>query len=177
MGIIMSTTCFGGTCLDMDDLYNFIVDIKDLDLYGYTHQTCCETGEYAADGCSCLDSSEIAARRAEYCIFDYCLTWDELDTRIAWMFTEFDNDNLWFDLPVTLLASFAWAGSTSDLFPGRDATFWTRFGQISMIFTGAIAAYLSGTAAVEASISTTTFAAHSYASYSVGSVMAKFTGI
>ena len=32
-----SLTCFGGQCLTMDDLYNFITGVKDLDLYGDAH--------------------------------------------------------------------------------------------------------------------------------------------
>ena len=27
------STCFGNTCLDMDELYDFLVQLKDLNLY------------------------------------------------------------------------------------------------------------------------------------------------
>lgn len=63
------------------------------------------------------------------------------------------------------------------LFPKADPTFWTRLSQIMMLFTGALSAYYSGTQAVKASIGTETFTAHSYANYSGGSLLAKFTGL
>lgn len=105
-------------------------------------------------------------------MFDYCLTWDELNARISWFFTEFSNEDLWFDLPLIIVGAFGWRGTSAEdgVFADRDATFWTRFAQIAMIFTGAIAAYRSGVEAVKASILATQWSAasgkgHSFAGY------------
>lgn len=113
-----------------------------------------------------------ADQRSKYCMFDYCLTWDELNARVAWFFGEFDNQDLWFDLPLIIVGAFGWRGTSADdgVFADRDATFWTRFAQIAMIMTGAIAAYRSGLEAVQASILATAWTSaagpgHSFAGY------------
>merc|ERR1711988_748053 len=175
MGIkknIMST-CFGGSCLSMDDLYNFIVDVKNLDLYGEAHigDTCCNNGNWVGGDCDCSNAGSGTTKK--YCMFDRCLTWDQLDDRINWLFGEFDNGDLWFDLPLSLVGAFAWAGTNADLFPNKDGSFWTRFAEISMIFTGAIAAYRFGLVAVQASILATSWGgndSHSFAGYSGNTV-------
>lgn len=111
-------------------------------------------------------------------MFDYCLTWDELNARITWFFTEFNNSDLWFDLPLMVVAAFGWRGTNSDgVFEARDATFWTRFAQIAMIFTGAISAYRSGVEAIKASILATTWSTsaglgHSFAGYQGNTLLA-----
>lgn len=120
-------------------------------------------------------------------MWDYCLTWDELNNRIGWMFDEFNAGDLWFDLPVAIVGAFAWVGTNSDLFPNKDASFWTRFAQIAMIFTGAIAAYRSGIAAMQASILASSWSngkgpGHSFAGYGgntivVGDLLGLFESI
>jgi len=66
-------TCFGGTCLNMDDLYSFITDLKNLDLYGHSHNSRevrrCNTAIYSFDiNGECVDSLGEAAWTVEnYC--------------------------------------------------------------------------------------------------------------
>jgi len=156
------STAFG---LNMDDLYNFIVDVKALDLYGDANQglECGNNGNWYNGECV-SDPNKVT------CMFGKCLTWDQLNERIAWMFGEFDSEDLWFDLPLAIVGSFAWVGTNSDLFPNKDASFWTRFGQIAMVFTGAIAAYRSGIEAMQASVLASSWSngkgpGHSFAGY------------
>lgn len=109
-------------------------------------------------------------------MFSYCLTWNELNDRIDWAFTELGNTgnaaggDLWFDLPLGLIFAFLWAGFDAALAPDRDGTFWTRLGQVMMIFTGGIAAWRSGVATIDASILGEPWSAdkgkgHSFAGY------------
>jgi len=72
------STCFGATCLSMDDLYNFVKGIKDLDLYGYAHTKCCNGNEIGQD-CECDDDDQDTSK---LCMFDYCWTWTDLWGRL-----------------------------------------------------------------------------------------------
>jgi len=168
-------TTFAGVNVNMDELFQFISDIKDLDLYGDAHfgdnGECCNNGEWldtsvCPDGC--VDPAE---KRAKYCMFSYCLTWGELDERIDWFFNEFDTEHLWFDLPLSLFIAFAYVGIDGvNGLTDRDGTFWTRAGQIAMIFTGAISAYRAGVEAITSSILGETWTeddgpGHSFAGY------------
>ena len=45
-------TCYGLGCLNMEDLYVFIVELKEMDLYAVARQTCCD--DVLIDGnCEC----------------------------------------------------------------------------------------------------------------------------
>lgn len=129
--------------------------------------------------------------RDQLCMFSYCLTWGELNDRIDWAFDELnpsaDNNNadggdLWFDLPLGLIFAFLWAGFDTGLAPDRDGTFWTRLGQVLMIFTGGIAAWRSGVAAIDASILGQPWTAdagkgHSFAGYGMNTFVGNFLGL
>lgn len=151
----------------MDDLFNFITDIKELDLYGDAHDLDCE-GDSDYESCEEPTDDEV------YCLFERCLRWPEVDARIDWLFNEFDNEHLWFDLPLSLFFMFAYVGVENgpDVLPNRDATFWSRVAQVLMIFTGAIAAYRAGVKAIQSSILGETWdddehgPGHSFAGYS-----------
>lgn len=104
-------------------------------------------------------------------MFSYCLTWGELDERVDWLFAQFDQEWLWFDLPLAIFFAFAYVGiNGASSLANRDGTFWTRAAQIGMIFTGVIAAYRCGVEAITSSILGETWTegagpGHSFAGY------------
>ena len=127
----------------MDELYDFLVQLKELDLYGYVHsgEQCCKDGSFVDSDCSC----DTTTARSDMCAFDYCFTWDELNNGINWFFGEWENGNLYLDLPTMMMGMFTvLATMGTNLFPDRDDTFWTRVGQIGAIMTGSIASYNAG---------------------------------
>ena len=145
------STCFGATCLNMDDLYNFITGIKDLDLYGWSHKKCCD-GEEIDGNCNCEDDDD---KNDDLCMFSYCWSWNDLFARLSWAEGELNTNNtttawkwwnnLTFDGVAALFGSAIWSGSLGqDAFKDRKVGFWTRFGQIVEIAVSILSAAVAG---------------------------------
>lgn len=147
------STCFGATCLNMDDLYTFITGIKDLDLYGWSHQKCCNGSTIDAN-CDCDD--DLMKDTSKMCMFDYCWSWTDLTSRLEWARTELAtdgrNNNLAFDATAAFMGAIGWFGFKAGgdgFFVDRETSFWLKFTQIMMMLIGTISSVWAGKTLVE----------------------------
>ena len=189
------STCFGATCLNMDDLYNFITGIKDLDLYGFYHQKCCgDSGATVDANCEC-DPNEVMDT-SQMCMFDYCWSWTDFLGRLSWaraeLATDGKNNNLAFDATAAFMGVIGWFGfkaSGDGFFVDRETSFWLKFTQIMMMVVGTISAVWAGKTYVGAAAlagawgnySTGTYIGATFLQYhdgiNLGSLMAWLTGL
>ena len=69
--------CYGLGCLSMQELYDFILQVKEMDLYSRSRQYCCGDGLIEGN-CEC--DPDIAAneedRFEEQCMFGQCMSWE-----------------------------------------------------------------------------------------------------
>lgn len=185
------STCFGDTCLDMDELYDFLVQLKDLDLYNWNsaNNVCCSNGQWADEGCNCYSGGEDREMR---CIFSYCYNWKEVDGTIDYIVSQFthtrtewmlDNtaieytDNIMQDIAYTSMGIFGvLTAEGSNLLPDREGPMWTRVGQLAAITMGSLASYFSGVKALRVSIDTIGADPYGFARYGGNSFLGDFTG-
>jgi hypothetical protein len=85
-------------CLDMTELFDFVKQIKELNLYGKAHGKCCATN---ADGtavttvgedCDCPDIEKKAG--ADMCLWDYCVSWADLATQFSYLDARVENGTM-----------------------------------------------------------------------------------
>ena len=69
----------------MEDLYNFIVELKEMDLYGTSRQTCCGDSLMAGN-CECDDDEDTSEPAFEIgCMFGQCYSWEDLTATFTWI--------------------------------------------------------------------------------------------
>ena len=132
----------------MDDLYDFLVQLKDLDLYNWYNDTeCCKNGEWSGgfnpDGttCECKNDND-DGQWQNLCIFTWCPSWTNFNDFIDWCFNELTvqrdsrstgvigtTKNFLADFMYVLFGSFTVVVATGEKYlPDRSAFFWPRFG-------------------------------------------------
>lgn len=153
----MSSTsnCFGGMCLDLNDVFNFITKIKDLDLYGYARAgTCCADGNTIGPNCTCDDSQFInGIKREDACIFSYCFSWNELFAKMGDVKTAYDNKELVPLLVAVLGGLLTWLGYQGEsVFAAHLPTFWKSSGSLLAVTSGIFAAAYAGNTTVAVAV-------------------------
>jgi len=150
-------SCFAGTCLDLNDVYNFITKIKDLDLYGYAHpRQCCADGTQVDPSCNCVETDTInGVKREDACIFSYCFTWSEVFTIMGQAKTAYQSNALVPFLVMSLGGALAWLGYQGEsVFANHLPTFWKSTGSFISITSGILSATYAGYATVDAAVKT-----------------------
>ena len=150
-----SSNCFGGVCLDLNDVYTFITKIKDLDLYGYAHpRKCCADGTNVDPTCNCDDSQYLnGIKREDACIFSYCFSWAELYQKLGEVKTAYTNNDLVPLLVATAGGLLTWLGYEGQtVFAAHLPTFWKSTGSLISITSGIFAAIYAGYATVDAAV-------------------------
>jgi len=147
-------TCSGLSCLKLDELFNFIKGIKDLDLYGKAHQKCCDDGTAVGQNCTCTDKYEKKAHN-DLCMFDYCMSWADLTEKLNLVNDTYNKDELAPALVASLMGSLLqFARPVSDAFDGRLPLFWRNTAEVVQITSGFLAAIYAGHATVQAAVKT-----------------------
>lgn len=160
------TTCSGLSCLKLDELFTFIKGIKDLDLYGAAHSQCCSNGTAVGTDCVCPESVKA---HDDLCMFDYCMSWDDLTAKMNLVNDTYNKDELAPALVASLFGSMlSFARPTSDAFDGRLPLFYRNTAEVIQITSGFLAAIYAGHATVQAAVKT------EYYNSSVGYVGANF---
>merc|ERR1712216_979679 len=144
MGIIIMSdaTCYGLGCLNMQDLYDFIVELKDMDLYHTSRQTCCDGG-LITENCECDVDPEDLIPFENTCLFGQCMSWDDWDTIVAWIEGQLaDLEQFAFDMVPTLFAAMGYQGLNG----GGDTMpeFYNNLAEIGAIISGASSTVYAG---------------------------------
>ena len=150
-----SSSCFGGLCLDLNDVYTFITKIKDLDLYGYAHpRKCCADGTNVDPTCNCDDSQYLnGIKREDACIFSYCFSWSELYAKLGEVKTAYTNNELVPLLVATAAGLWTWLGYQGQtVFASHLPQFWKTTGSFIAITSGIFASIWAGTNTVSAAV-------------------------
>lgn len=147
-------TCTGISCLKLDELFNFISGLKDLDLYGVAHQKCCSDGSTTGENCTCPDDDEDKAH-ADLCMFDYCMSWTDLTMKLNAVNDVYDQDLLAPAIVASLAgALFQFGKPNSDALDKRLPLFWRNTAEVLQITSGFLAAIYAGYATVQAAVKT-----------------------
>jgi hypothetical protein len=149
-------TCSGLSCLKLNELFNFIKGVKDLDLYGYAHKKCCEDGTSVGGTCDCPAKPALAHNKL--CMFDYCMSWVDVTEKLNLVNDTYNNNELAQALVATLGASmFQFARPINNAFDGRLPLFWRNTAEIVQITVGFLSAILAGHSTVKAAVKTEFF--------------------
>jgi len=151
-----SSSCFGGVCLDLTDVYNFITKIKDLDLYGYAHpRKCCADGTQVDPSCGACDDSQYlnGVKREDACIFSYCFSWADLYGKLGEVKTAYTNNELVPLLVAAIAGLWTWLGYQGQtVFANHLPQFWKTTGSFIAITSGIFASVWAGTNTVNAAV-------------------------
>jgi len=143
------------SCLKLDELFNFIKSLKELDLYGLSHAKCCENGTSVGANCTC--PAEDTAH-ADLCMFDYCLSWADLTMKLNAVNDVYNQDLLAPTLITTLGGALLHFGKpNSAAFDKRLPVFWRNVAEVVQITSGFLAATYAGYATVQAAVKTEYF--------------------
>ena len=132
----------------MTEIYNFIVKLKEIDLYGYAHP-CCDNDPNAE--CSCDNEDDKA--QDDLCMFDYCLSWDSLYSKLHMVDNARRNDQLGQALALSLGGFMGSMGLGKDhLFNNSLKSFYLQTGKIGMITSSFLAASYGAYPVIEAAV-------------------------
>lgn len=150
-----TSTCSGLSCLNLNELFNFVKNLKDLDLYGYANaKKCCEDGSTVGANCNCPDDDADKAH-ADLCMFDYCLSWTDLKMKLNAVNDVYNMDQLAPTIAATLGGALLHFGRpTNDNFDKRLPVFWRNTAEVLQITSGFLAATYAGYATVQAAVKT-----------------------
>jgi hypothetical protein len=137
--------------LDMTELYNFIKSVKELDLYGAAHNTCCK--DETDTDCSCTAKS--TKDQDDLCMFDYCMSWTSLYHKMNLVNDAKNDGTLGLALVPSIGGFMAWMGMNKDFsFPNHVDNFYVKTGQVGMIVSAMLAAIYGAYPVLEASVKT-----------------------
>ena len=135
----------------MTEIYDFIVKMKELDLYGKAHPKCCK--DETDTVCSC--SAKTLKDQDDLCMFDYCMSWDSLYHKFNLVNDAKNDGTLGLALVPTIGGFMAWMGMNKDFnFPNHVDNFYVKTGQVGMIFSAFLAAIYGAYPVLEASVKT-----------------------
>lgn len=114
----------------MTELFDFVKQIKELDLYGKAHGKCCELNgdgtvvtTVGAD-CECPEKPRSAG--ADMCMWDYCVSWSDIATQLSYLDGRVDAEKMPMTLAMSLGGFMGWMGMNKDFheFDNRLPTFY-----------------------------------------------------
>lgn len=93
----------------MQDLYDFILEVKSMDLYAASRRDCCGENTLIEGNCECYEE-ENEVPYDEQCMFGKCLSWNEWTDVLTWVNGEISTgaEKVAFDMVPSLFAALAY---------------------------------------------------------------------
>jgi hypothetical protein len=153
-----TSTCTGIECFKLDELFTFIQQLKDLNLYGVAHAKCCQLNSdgtsvvTVGEDCDCPEYTKKA--QDDLCMFDYCLSWSSLaDKAYKWDGLMETYDTAAPAIAAGLGGALAWFGiKGSDALDNRLPIFWRNTSEFLMITAGFLSAIYGSVEVVEQAV-------------------------
>lgn len=142
----------------MTELFDFVKQIKDLNLYGKAHGKCCDAN---ADGtaviqvgedCDCPDIPKKAG--GDMCMWDYCVSWADLATQFSFLDARVENGTMPQSIAISLGGFMAWMGMNKDFheFDNHVDSFYMQLAKVGMMVAGSSAAIYSAYPTIDAAV-------------------------
>jgi hypothetical protein len=145
-------------CFKLDELFTFIQQLKDLNLYGVAHAKCCQLNSdgtsvtTVGEDCDCPDYTSKAHN--DLCMFDYCMSWADLTEKFSLVdgLLE-DSETLAPTFVLTLFAGLGWFGKKcSDALDNHLPLFWRNTSEFLMIVVGFLSAIMGASKTVDSAV-------------------------
>jgi hypothetical protein len=153
-----TSTCTGIECFKLDELFTFIQQLKDLNLYGVAHAKCCQLNSdgtsvvTVGEDCDCPEYTKKAQN--DLCMFDYCMSWSSLAEKAGLVdgLLE-DSETLAPTFVMTLAAGMGWFGKKcSDALDNHLPLFWKNTAEFIMITAGFLSAIYGSVKTVDSAV-------------------------
>lgn len=164
-------------CNDLGDIVGFIEQLQDLNLHDSGRQQCCEGGFTVDEGCDCPDASGWTDPTTT-CLWDYCLTYNDLKAVLAYFKIDYDNKHPEERLVGYLLALWAFL-SSGGVLENAVSTFAANASAVLDTLLGlSVAAYIAYNIITSAvNVDADDMATDRYAKYGTHGWLGAFMGI